>query len=651
MNTIQRTVADVTSTQVKNEKKDFSLKQGQVIVGRVKETNSDGTTTILVGNKEISAKIQGNGLRDNGVYAFKVVSNQDGTAELKPYLPNQMSTKQFDGLVEDLLSQFRLGKGNDQARTLLEGLLQKGSPLERQSLVQMLNLVGNQKLTPEVLHTLDFMNKNSIPFEKNIFQAVMAANTKQTLSNDLQQLIQNIQNVKSPVADALKQWFIQFDKSQQTLQTIAQAQISAQKQQALPIFQKGDMIFQNLTTNSLPKLTAESIMGQIKNQFPTLTSNDIHVLVRGMNQAVTQVLPKVLNQLGFEQGKQLLQTLINVGRMVLPSEVGDTTMQGLDKIFSLQLSRANQMQNSMSQTTEASVATAKPQMGTHVLGQSAASQANVQVNQNEASARAESNVNNNQTQNINAEKSAMLGKNSISQPMENQMQQRGQITEGSTQIAQKDSFEYLTAQFMKNIVGKLGLNYEHILRNNQRDLSIEEQLKPLLLQAMSDDHLPPAVRKDAESLLNRLTGLQVMTQTADVSLQSYHMSIPLFGFGLNSDLEVCWQGKRKEKGDLDPDFCRVIFDVELGEIGRTVMDMQIVDRIIRLGIYTEEDITETAHAFVDGLEVGIENLGYQLGNLNFHTVDLTTENQNAGFHASMMEWLEQSDYKGFDIRI
>lgn len=634
MNTIQRATTDIVSSQLKNEKKDFSLKQGQVIVGRIKQANADGTTTISVGDKEISAKIQGGNLRENGVYAFKVVDTKDGTAELKPYLPTQLSSKQFDGVVQELLSQFRL-KGNDQAKGLIEGLLQKGSPIERRAIVQMLNLIGNQKLTSEALHTLDFMNKNGIPFERNVFQFIMAANTKDTLSKGILQLIQNLQDVKAPTVDALKQWFTQFDKSQQTLQTLAQAQISTLKEPTAPTFHKNDFAFQNLSTSRLPKLTAEAIMSQIKNQFPTLTSNDIHVLVRGMNQAVTQVLPKVLNQLDFEQSKQLLQTLVNAGRITIPNQMSELAAQSLDKIFSLQLSKGNQAQASQAQT------------GQLQGNQAQASQTQtVQLQGNQAQAGQSQPTT--EEAKVAAQTTRATGVDSSQST--NQGQQLGQ-TDRAASNQSRELFENSAAQFMKNMVGKLGLNYESMMRNNSQALSVEEQLKPLLLQILADGQLPPAVHRDAEHLLARLTGLQVLSQTADVSLQSYHMSIPLFGLGLNSDLEICWQGKRKENGDLDPDFCRIIFDVELGEIGRTVMDMQIVDRIIRLGIYTEENIEEIANQFLEGLEVGLEEHGYTLGKIQFNMVDLAPEEQEGGFHASMMNWLEQSDCKGFDIRI
>ena len=40
MNTIQRTVSDIATSSLKTTNRDIALKEGQVIVGRVKQTNS-----------------------------------------------------------------------------------------------------------------------------------------------------------------------------------------------------------------------------------------------------------------------------------------------------------------------------------------------------------------------------------------------------------------------------------------------------------------------------------------------------------------------------------------------------------------------------------------------------------------------------------
>ena len=619
MNTIQRTVSDIATSSLKTTNRDIALKEGQVIVGRVKQTNSNGTTQLIVGDREISVRVQGESLRENGIYAFKVLQTSGDMIELKPYLPSQLSSQNFSELVRDLLSHFRLN-GNDLAKTLIEGLLQRSSPLQRNHIIQMLSLVQNTKLTPEVLQTLDFMNKNGIAFDNNIFQAILATHTKVPMSQVFTQFMQTTEHMNFPSLEGLRQWASNFGKNQQTLQMLAN--MPTARAEVPKNFSKNDLAFQELSPKMLPRLTAESVMTQLKAQFPTLTSNELHVLVRGMNQALVQVLPKVLNQLGDAQGKQLLQALVNSGRITFSETLKEGVMPKLVSQFSLDLAKGSRVQ------PQSSVAVSSET--TKVQGQQTAIlHTSPDINGNTEMRRE-------QTESV--QKATF-----VSTP--------NSVSISNLSSTQPTTFETAVASFIKDSIMKLGLNFESMLQSTNKNESLEEQFKPLLIKIMEDVALPSSVRKDAEALLTRFTGQQIISQFSDTILQNYHISIPLFGMGLNSDLEISWQSKRKADGSLDPDFCRIIFDVKLNEIGRTVMDMQIVDRIIGLNVYTEQSIEEIGNLYIEDLKKGLEEKGYYLGNVDYCIFELTEEEEEMGFHFAMMERLEQTDYKGFDFRI
>ena len=619
MNTIQRTVSDIATSSLKTTNRDIALKEGQVIVGRVKQTNSNGTTQLVVGDREISVRVQGESLRENGIYAFKVLQTSGDMIELKPYLPSQLSSQNFSELVRDLLSHFRLN-GNDLAKTLIEGLLQRSSPLQRNHIIQMLSLVQNTKLTPEVLQTLDFMNKNGIAFDKNIFQAILATHTKVPMSQVFTQFMQTTEHMNFPSLEGLRQWASNFGKNQQTLQMLAN--MPTARAEVPKNFSKNDLAFQELSPKMLPRLTAESVMTQLKAQFPTLTSNELHVLVRGMNQALVQVLPKVLNQLGDAQGKQLLQALVNSGRITFSETLKEGVMPKLVSQFSLDLAKGSRVQ---------------PQSSVAVSSETT----KVQVQQT-AILRTSPDINGN-TEMRREQTESVQKATFVSTP--------NSVSISNLSSTQPTTFETAVASFIKDSIMKLGLNFESMLQSTNKNESLEEQFKPLLIKIMEDVALPSSVRKDAEALLTRFTGQQIISQFSDTILQNYHISIPLFGMGLNSDLEISWQSKRKADGSLDPDFCRIIFDVKLNEIGRTVMDMQIVDRIIGLNVYTEQSIEEIGNLYIEDLKKGLEEKGYYLGNVDYCIFELTEEEEEMGFHFAMMERLEQTDYKGFDFRI
>ena len=440
------------------------------------------------------------------------------------------------------------------------------------------------------------------------------------MSQVFTQFMQTTEHMNFPSLEGLRQWASNFGKNQQTLQMLAN--MPTARAEVPKNFSKNDLAFQELSPKMLPRLTAESVMTQLKAQFPTLTSNELHVLVRGMNQALVQVLPKVLNQLGDAQGKQLLQALVNSGRITFSETLKEGVMPKLVSQFSLDLAKGSRVQPQSSVAVSSETTKVQGQQ-TVILRTSPDINGNTEMRRE-------------QTESV--QKATF-----VSTP--------NSVSISNLSSTQPTTFETAVASFIKDSIMKLGLNFESMLQSTNKNESLEEQFKPLLIKIMEDVALPSSVRKDAEALLTRFTGQQIISQFSDTILQNYHISIPLFGMGLNSDLEISWQSKRKADGSLDPDFCRIIFDVKLNEIGRTVMDMQIVDRIIGLNVYTEQSIEEIGNLYIEDLKKGLEEKGYYLGNVDYCIFELTEEEEEMGFHFAMMERLEQTDYKGFDFRI
>lgn len=53
------------------------------------------------------------------------------------------------------------------------------------------------------------------------------------------------------------------------------------------------------------------------------------------------------------------------------------------------------------------------------------------------------------------------------------------------------------------------------------------------------------------------------------------------------DLQIQWTGKRTERGRLDPDFCQIVFFLEMPRLGRTEVTMQVQKRHITLTVKTD----------------------------------------------------------------
>ncbi|PLR97292.1 hypothetical protein [Bacillus sp. T33-2] len=210
----------------------------------------------------------------------------------------------------------------------------------------------------------------------------------------------------------------------------------------------------------------------------------------------------------------------------------------------------------------------------------------------------------------------------------------------------------LTPASMKEFIARLGLSYEHSLVDGfKNDLQLPElaadSLKPQLLRLLGEQ-LSPAVRDAAEQLLNKLTGFQLLSQEAG-PIQQLIVQIPLPLRDRVGELTIQWSGQKKKDGKIDPDYCRVLFYLDLEHLKQTIVDMQIQNRVMNIHIVSGEDnLKAIAGAHMRELKTSLASLNYVLSSVTFGRQQdpkspSTTKKMN-GFYNT-------GNYSGVDIRI
>ena len=218
--------------------------------------------------------------------------------------------------------------------------------------------------------------------------------------------------------------------------------------------------------------------------------------------------------------------------------------------------------------------------------------------------------------------------------------------------AEAEPFSYgdgaRTAHHFKEMIKLLGLGFEHSLahpsKNAGGDEEILDALKPLLLKLISEHHSDD-VRMLAEQIVNRLTAQQLLSHD-NGPVQNLLLTIPLNLGHLQTDLTMQWSGKKDEDGQIDPNYCRVLFYLELGSLKETIMDMQIQNRVITVKIINEnsERAEAAAAPFLAFLKDNLKNMNYHLSGVLF---------QNPG-QSSVKETIplsQKGSYNGVDFKI
>ncbi|PZD93308.1 hypothetical protein DNH61_21945 [Paenibacillus sambharensis] len=146
-----------------------------------------------------------------------------------------------------------------------------------------------------------------------------------------------------------------------------------------------------------------------------------------------------------------------------------------------------------------------------------------------------------------------------------------------------------------------------------------ETLKGALLSLVNGDDMPPAVRETAQQLVQHITGQQLLLspERGGSLLSHVTLMIPFHGPDGSQTASVHVQSRRGKKGELDADNCRLLFDLQMKQLGATVVDVQVVEKMVSLSIWNDHPVmgamVREARAEVSAALAGA---GYQLSALN-----------------------------------
>ncbi|WP_411501751.1 hypothetical protein [Brevibacillus centrosporus] len=179
-----------------------------------------------------------------------------------------------------------------------------------------------------------------------------------------------------------------------------------------------------------------------------------------------------------------------------------------------------------------------------------------------------------------------------------------------------------------------------------------ESVKSLLMQiTQSPNHTVPAGLRDAaDQLLQQVTGQQLMMlQPTNQALSQIVLQIPIRSAQGEDTAYVQIESKKKDGGQLDADNCRLFFHLELKEMGTTMIDVGIVNRIINLQIFNNAPwVDELVQGMKEGFAQQLQEVGFQLSAVRVQDIP---KQKNSTLMTTGAKGAILSDYKGVDLRI
>ncbi|MDQ0048034.1 hypothetical protein J2T18_002317 [Paenibacillus polymyxa] len=178
-----------------------------------------------------------------------------------------------------------------------------------------------------------------------------------------------------------------------------------------------------------------------------------------------------------------------------------------------------------------------------------------------------------------------------------------------------------------------------------------DTVKGALLQLMSSDDLPPALKEAAQQVVQHLTGQQLLLNTDRTApFAQVHMFIPFVGPDGRETATIQIQSRRGKRGELDASNCRLWFDLDMKGLGPTLVDVQVVDRIVSVKLHNDHEwAASLLTSRRESIHTALESLGYQLLSLRTEPMPIRTE-QNSLVSSEVQSYVPQP-YKGVDLKI
>ncbi|MCX8047491.1 hypothetical protein [Anoxybacillus gonensis] len=151
---------------------------------------------------------------------------------------------------------------------------------------------------------------------------------------------------------------------------------------------------------------------------------------------------------------------------------------------------------------------------------------------------------------------------------------------------------------------------EHIQQLLEK--TMKQQDEWLVLLQTAAEEATGELKAEITSLLDRMKAYQLLS-TNNHSLQHIFTQFPLLIGTHATDVTIQWRGKQRENGQMDTDYCRILFYLTMATLKETIVDVHIQQRIVHISIINDTPHVELyASALEPSLKEKLAEDGYTL---------------------------------------
>lgn len=140
-----------------------------------------------------------------------------------------------------------------------------------------------------------------------------------------------------------------------------------------------------------------------------------------------------------------------------------------------------------------------------------------------------------------------------------------------------------------NVLKQIGFDYEYslgiLLKNGNPPKT--GTIKENLLAVLQDAETPAEVRKTVGQVVQRITGEQIQMVSSDPFVAQFSLQLPLPFQQEIRQATVYWEGKKNGRRMIDPDYCTILFSLDLKYLKQTLVSMRVQNRSVTLTVQND----------------------------------------------------------------
>lgn len=244
-----------------------------------------------------------------------------------------------------------------------------------------------------------------------------------------------------------------------------------------------------------------------------------------------------------------------------------------------------------------------------------------------------------------------LASNDFYTNIANQIQAMSQVetTQEQPSVPIQQQLLAQITQYMQSI----GLTMEYDMmqamqtadKNNLNALNQTDTIKSLLLHLIQQGGQQ---NKQIQQLVHFINGLQLHTLTETNQMLQAQLYIPGNPFSLNDDIFMKFESKKTDNEQIDADYCRIMFMLNLEQLQETLVDMQVQKRIITVTIFN--DIVREVvgmESMKQRMRNNLQEINYQLSTVDWKPLSKQMEAPSRNQPKQNLPY----EQEGFDLKI